>query len=80
MICEPSLSFYSRRNHDIIQTIPGLCPCRGRGFVNRGRRGSKNRPPPAKAAPKKIENTDPALRLKWADQYEAMKAQTPLKT
>jgi len=35
--------------------------------------------PPAKAAPKKIESTDPALRLKWFDQYQAMKTQTPLK-
>jgi len=35
-------------------------------------------PPPAKAQ-KKIENTDPALRLKWAEQHAAMKAATPFK-
>ena len=34
---------------------------------------------PAKAALKKVENTDPALRMKWVDQHLAMKAQTPFK-
>jgi photosystem II stability/assembly factor-like uncharacterized protein len=34
---------------------------------------------PAKAAPKKIENTDPALRMKWVGEHQAMKAQTPYK-
>jgi photosystem II stability/assembly factor-like uncharacterized protein len=33
----------------------------------------------AKTAPKKVENTDPAQRLKWYDQHQAMKAQTPFK-
>jgi len=35
--------------------------------------------PAAKAALKKVENTDPAQRLKWYDQHQAMKAQTPFK-
>jgi hypothetical protein len=26
--------------------------------------------------PKKVESTDPSLRLQWADQYRVMKAQT----
>ncbi len=34
---------------------------------------------PAKAALKKVENTDPALRMKWIDQHIAMKAMTPYK-
>ena len=34
---------------------------------------------PAKTALKKVESTDPALRLKWFDQHQAMKAQTPFK-
>ncbi len=32
---------------------------------------------PAKAGLKKVESTDPALRLKWYDQHMAMKAGTP---
>jgi photosystem II stability/assembly factor-like uncharacterized protein len=31
------------------------------------------------AVQKKVENTDPAQRLKWFDQHMAMKAQTPFK-
>ena len=31
----------------------------------------------AKPALKKVESTDPALRLKWYDQHMAMKASTP---
>ena len=31
------------------------------------------------AAPQKIENTDPAQRMKWVDQHQAMKAATPYK-
>ena len=34
--------------------------------------------PPSKAM-KKVENTDPALRMKWVDQHAAMKASTPYK-
>ncbi len=34
---------------------------------------------PAKAALKKAENTDPALRMKWIDQHMTMKARTPFK-
>ena len=34
---------------------------------------------PAKAALKKVENTDPALRMEWVDQHMTMKAQTPFK-
>jgi photosystem II stability/assembly factor-like uncharacterized protein len=32
---------------------------------------------PAKPALKKVESTDPALRLKWFDQHRTMKAATP---
>ncbi len=35
--------------------------------------------PPAKTTLKKVESTDPALRWKWFDQFQAMKTQTPLK-
>ncbi len=31
------------------------------------------------AGQKKIENTDPAQRLKWYEQHQAMKAQSPFK-
>jgi len=41
--------------------------------------GAQTKNPAAKTTPKKIENTDPALRLKWFDQHQAMKAQTPFK-
>ena len=41
--------------------------------------GAQKNAPPSKTALKKIESTDPALRLKWFDQYQAMKTQTPLK-
>jgi photosystem II stability/assembly factor-like uncharacterized protein len=41
--------------------------------------GAQRRARPAKAAMKKVESTDPALRLKWFDQFQAMKTQTPLK-
>jgi photosystem II stability/assembly factor-like uncharacterized protein len=34
---------------------------------------------PAKTAKKKIEGTDPALRLQWHRQHQAMKADTPYK-
>ena len=34
---------------------------------------------PVKTPPKKIENTDPALRLKWYEQHQMMKASTPYK-
>jgi photosystem II stability/assembly factor-like uncharacterized protein len=32
---------------------------------------------PAQAGLKKVESTDPSLRLQWAEQYKTMKAQTP---
>jgi photosystem II stability/assembly factor-like uncharacterized protein len=32
-----------------------------------------------KAAPQKVENTDPGLRMKWIGEHQAMKAQTPHK-
>ena len=32
---------------------------------------------PAKASGKKVENTDPALRMKWQEQHQMLKAQTP---
>ncbi|MBZ5496277.1 MAG: hypothetical protein LAP85_07735 [Acidobacteriia bacterium] len=35
--------------------------------------------PPAGQVQKKIENTDPAQRLKWYEQHMAMKAQSPFK-
>ncbi|MDP2916063.1 MAG: hypothetical protein Q8O91_11510 [Candidatus Aminicenantes bacterium] len=41
--------------------------------------GAQKTAPPAKTAMKKVESTDPALRFKWFDQYQAMKTQTPLK-
>ena len=40
---------------------------------------AQTKAPAAKAALKKVENTDPAQRLKWYDQHQAMKAQTPFK-
>src|SRR5512134_244671 len=40
--------------------------------------GAPQRKAPAKAA-KKIENTDPALRLKAFEAHQAMKAQSPFK-
>ncbi len=40
---------------------------------------AQRRANPAKAAMKKVESTDPTLRLKWFDQFQTMKAQTPLK-
>jgi len=43
--------------------------------------GAPAQPPGAAAAQgqKKIENTDPAQRLKWYEQHQAMKAQSPFK-
>ena len=40
---------------------------------------AQTKAPAAKTALKKVENTDPAQRLKWYDQHQAMKAQTPFK-
>ena len=40
---------------------------------------AQTKAPAAKTAQKKVENTDPAQRLKWYDQHQAMKAQTPFK-
>jgi photosystem II stability/assembly factor-like uncharacterized protein len=40
---------------------------------------AQSKAPATKAEPKKIENTDLALRMKAADQHQAMKAQTPFK-
>jgi photosystem II stability/assembly factor-like uncharacterized protein len=40
---------------------------------------AQSKPPVAKAEPKKIQNTDLALRMKAADQHQALKAQTPFK-
>jgi len=36
-------------------------------------------PAPGKASPKKVENTDPGMRMKWVGEHQAMKASTPHK-
>ena len=41
--------------------------------------GAQKSAPQAKVAQKKVESTDPALRLKWHEQHQAMKVQTPYK-
>lgn len=40
---------------------------------------AQTKPATGKTALKKVENTDPVLRLKWYEQHQAMKAQTPYK-
>jgi photosystem II stability/assembly factor-like uncharacterized protein len=40
---------------------------------------AQTKPQAARSPQKKVENTDPAARLKWFDQHMAMKDQTPFK-
>ncbi len=41
--------------------------------------GAQRSAPKGKIAQKKVESTDPGQRLKWHEQHQAMKAQTPYK-